>query len=1053
MKRLKKALKQGCLFSLLLFCASVHSTCPELRSFQVRAGESVVIEITQAQSDLITTAYEGNALKKYNNALGRTGVEFLLLDTADKERNVQLCFSVVQSPETVHFQPAIRLLSNLTETELSIYRRLSEASAMWAKNDTDSRKQAIDAWKVASQESSRADLIELHFYSELNRAAASMDLFDYDQALLATGVIVDHPARSFPFEYKASWIRARVLTRQGHASQAIPLLESALEKIQLNREMHLDIADMQNLLAIAYLQINELTRAEELLNSALEYGGDDLPLEASILDNFGYLYVQKAKLVGDPQRSIDFYKAIEFELIASGKLKLLGNDAKRATVESNIGTIYDRLGEVRRAQRHYQKALALIDNIISPERKAILYKNLGKISQYLGDYQNALNFQDASVRLFAEGSPTWSARIRCELGATKRRLNDFAGAESDHRVCLNYFEKTELTDDHVKALYELASDLFSQNRIAESKGVLDSGLVILEQVQNVDTKVNVLLLSAQIAHKLNAFSDASTFIATALELSSLARYPSIQIDVLSTATAIAMDSDNIELANNYVDRGIQLALATYQHLEPHLFGPAWSGKTQSLFEAKTKIILANHGSDDDILLHNKIFEVLEQSRALSLRSNQAAEEKRDEEIKQSELNKLSLLADLNAASSTLKSGQLNTELSHQQFLLYQLSEQNIKTDAALSLKTVQQSLREHEAVLYYVYIDQTIFLFLIDRNNSALTKIGQADEVNQSITGWIDDMQNPNSVFVQKTLSLSKTLLPLQNVLSLYNKLLIVPDNDLSLVSFAALSTTHSDKYTPLMVSHVLTYPPSISQYIRSRTSDVSSEAQQALSIAMFTDPVFENTLQQKQTVLWTNSLASLPFSALEKDKISQVLNNVNQLSYSQKSANRLHFFSQPVRDSSIVHIATHGFFNQLNPENVGFALSVEDEHDKPINGFVSKAELNNYQFSSQLIVLSGCETNRGYLINSEGSQGLARTFLRQGAKNVISTQWKISDAVSPILMETFYRNLVAEQDISKALQLTQQALFKRFRYRHPFYWAAYTHQSMASDMINLAPD
>ncbi|GAA0366216.1 hypothetical protein GCM10009092_33200 [Bowmanella denitrificans] len=72
--------------------------------------------------------------------------------------------------------------------------------------------------------------------------------------------------------------------------------------------------------------------------------------------------------------------------------------------------------------------------------------------------------------------------------------------------------------------------------------------------------------------------------------------------------------------------------------------------------------------------------------------------------------------------------------------------------------------------------------------------------------------------------------------------------------------------------------------------------------------------------------------------------------------------------------------------------------------------------------------------------QGMARGFLVSGVNNVIATLWPISDKVSAEFMLSFYRYLGDSKDYAKALQQTQIEFASNPRYRHPFYWAAYTH-------------
>jgi CHAT domain-containing protein len=98
--------------------------------------------------------------------------------------------------------------------------------------------------------------------------------------------------------------------------------------------------------------------------------------------------------------------------------------------------------------------------------------------------------------------------------------------------------------------------------------------------------------------------------------------------------------------------------------------------------------------------------------------------------------------------------------------------------------------------------------------------------------------------------------------------------------------------------------------------------------------------------------------------------------------------------------------------------------------------------FTSNLVVISGCETTLGKEINGEGFNSLSRGLLSQGVGSVIGTIWSISDRATPEFMQAFYTHLKQQQgNVSLALKLTKQSFVtdsKLRRYRHPYYWAGF---------------
>ena len=85
--------------------------------------------------------------------------------------------------------------------------------------------------------------------------------------------------------------------------------------------------------------------------------------------------------------------------------------------------------------------------------------------------------------------------------------------------------------------------------------------------------------------------------------------------------------------------------------------------------------------------------------------------------------------------------------------------------------------------------------------------------------------------------------------------------------------------------------------------------------------------------------------------------------------------------------------------------------------------------------MLSVCETGFG---NSTffGGENLANSFLRAGAKNVISTLWPIDDQITQLLMVEFYNQIIKIKNINLALRRAKQKV--KDQYFNPYFWAAF---------------
>jgi len=144
-----------------------------------------------------------------------------------------------------------------------------------------------------------------------------------------------------------------------------------------------------------------------------------------------------------------------------------------------------------------------------------------------------------------------------------------------------------------------------------------------------------------------------------------------------------------------------------------------------------------------------------------------------------------------------------------------------------------------------------------------------------------------------------------------------------------------------------------------------------------------------------------------------------------------------------MIHFATHGFLNSLNPELSGLVLALVDEQGTPQNGYLFAPEVYNLKLdAAELVVLSACQTGLGKEVAGEGVVGLTRGFMYAGAPRVVVSLWSVNDRATADLMKAFYQGML-KQGLrpAAALRAAQLALWKQKEWQAPYYWAAFTLQ------------
>lgn len=78
--------------------------------------------------------------------------------------------------------------------------------------------------------------------------------------------------------------------------------------------------------------------------------------------------------------------------------------------------------------------------------------------------------------------------------------------------------------------------------------------------------------------------------------------------------------------------------------------------------------------------------------------------------------------------------------------------------------------------------------------------------------------------------------------------------------------------------------------------------------------------------------------------------------------------------------------------------------------------------------------------MTGEGLIGLTRSLQYAGAKTIVSSQWKVSDESTAVLMTAFHKRLIAgaERDEALRLAMNEVARHPNGRWASPYYWAAF---------------
>lgn len=412
---------------------------------------------------------------------------------------------------------------------------------------------------------------------------------------------------------------------------------------------------------------------------------------------------------------------------------------------------------------------------------------------------------------------------------------------------------------------------------------------------------------------------------------------------------------------------------------------------------------------------------------------------------------------------------------------------------ARAFNKISTSLSKHETMVLFCLApvlksfgdyDPCYGAFVIRKGDTMpkLVHLGQVDEV---IKLFIHKKTPEEFISERYSIGGSQSLYqllwqPLEQYLKKSDRVYYSTAGGLEAINFEVLADRHgkrlSDKYDMILLSS----PTEKKQVVqRIKPNDFVAFGAPALNLPV--DKMTISTLACAQTgredylqsyrfrgEMLRGDWQDLPGTRREVKTILErmCLKGVHATAYLGEDAREENFKALSGHSPRILHVATHGFAitDQKQYDNSAFARmvsSVSANNDYMLwsglvlaggnaawrgdtipdgveDGILTAEEIARLDLSgTDLVVLSACGTALGHVSPYEGVWGLRRAFKQAGAKAVLMTLWKVSDDITALFMERFYKHLLAGKTIRQSVKLSQDYLIAHGA-SDPFYWAPF---------------
>ena len=789
---------------------------------------------------------------------------------------------------------------------------------------------------------------------------------------------------------------------------------------------------------------------------------------AEIYYSMGTCYYYK----GEFGQSLDYFqKHVQVE----GQVKP-GKIGRLASGHQNIGNCLRNMGDFDQSISHYHRSMDI--RASGPKYKeadqAVTYVLLGLAYEEKGSFKEALKWHRKAIPILKQASQLHFAnhiyglmsigRIHQANEMTDSALVYFQEALELQKPFENYI------GPHVADVYLKIGEIYAGNNNYDD--ALVQYQIALDKRKSYYSDRHPLVAETWLAfgklmrdqHRYEeAFSFIQkAFIANTRSFSDSLNDAYVALDqVFDPYRMLEIQASKAEIyhewAEHVADRDIQihlhtLAITNYQHFATFTHNLRRKYKIES-----SKLHLLDHTrpvfenaiqscyklfrmTGDPLSLH-KAFQIAEQSKsmllsdavqaagALQFAGIPASLIEQEMQLKQ-ELEYLIQKARTSKERGEWEGKRFETERKYEKFIqklesdypqYYKLKYQN----DLINIADIQRILPPQTVLLSYFCGDKSAWVFTLSASNLSLDTIS-----NELLTPEkIRDYYSKVSQFYKSDDSLLNYSARLYHQLINHplrthpkaSQLILVPDGVLGYLPFDLLLTKLPEN------SDYRSYPWLIRKYL--------------ISYAYSTHLLKENIEHEGNNNTWTYAgfapiygHQSLAMADVTRD-YSGIATNLPDLPGAREEvtfANSLfngniflaeaateHQLKQLRPPPAILHLAMHATLNNKDPlkSHLQFGISRDTLDD----GILHAYEIYNLALSSQLTVLSACNTGIGEIRRGEGIMSLSRAFMYAGCPSILTTLWRTKDQPAQQIVSSFFQYI--HQGLSKGKALHKAKL------------------------------
>ncbi|MBU8870874.1 MAG: CHAT domain-containing protein [Gemmatimonadales bacterium] len=690
------------------------------------------------------------------------------------------------------------------------------------------------------------------------------------------------------------------------------------------------------------------------------------------------------------------------------------------------------LGDFDQALAQYEEAATLTNH---PWRLGQLSNNQGTLLADQGRHEEALPYLEKALELMHEtGDQGLEAEILLNLGRSQYELKDFKAGVANLDSALNLARQWQIPMTEAYALLYKGCAMLDQGKFDEAAQYLDEAGVLAQATGFFDIREVCHWAKALVARRRG---DPQAALAQLIE-----------------GLAVINDVRRLSSGSSAIQAG-------------------YFSQTRKIFDELIDLLFELHTADPAGGYDRQALAVVQQAKARSFLDQMREADvdlrcQANPKFQKSEQNLLDRIATLEGdEQQSANQAQLEDELSllEADLRLADPRYAELKYPRSCTLAEAQEEvLQPGELMLEFHLGIQASFLWSVSKDSFGFYRLPPAEEIERQVRGLLPMLTDYNllgeatAYFIAQVEPLSRMLLnPVALELGRSGRVIVAGDGILNTLPFAVLLTRAGAEggfsALPFLVNDVeLSCAPSLSGLQRLRaastetaegTGGATSSARRDLVILAQPRPESLREAGVFARAAGVEDLPEVPFATEEIEGIIAAFapDRVFLLQGAEATEEGLQAVGNQRR--RFIHFTTHGLFNQKRPLYSGLVLEPGFESD----GFLTVNEIFGLNLDCDQVVLSACSSGLGKQISGEGLVGMTRAFLYAGAGSVMAALWDVVGSGTASFMADYYSQLADSPGSAQtaALARTQRRMISGDLVRadgrsaaHPIFWAPF---------------